>query len=423
MKDWFKVSALLCAYGLLRETRPSDPYLTELLFSESKNYTLEEYYRDAIPIGTYSYLAQLVIVFLITDFFKYKPLIILSGLVGSIIWGTIALAKTLLELQVLIGIYGTTFATEVAYFTYIYAKVDKKYYPKVTSHTRAALLVGKLVSSISSQILLYFQLMNYTGLNYITVAAQAASTIWALFLPNVKTTVYFHRKESVDGKLSKQESTNDINLKNTTSSSECIIPPKRKQNPFKLIYVHFKNAYTNRGVIQWSILYATLLCGNLLIYSYIQSLWKEIEINPTIAWNGIVEAILAFLGCLSALSAGYLHGGRLSNTSSLLIISTLSICKGCVVLLLALPKDLYSAYAGYAIFGAIYAFSITVCGSEVARHLEEDSFGLIFGINTFVALLLQTVLTILVVNGSVFLLDIYGQFLIYAGQDGAHSGK
>lgn len=37
---------------------------------------------------------------------------------------------------------------------------------------------------------------------------------------------------------------------------------------------------------------------------------------------------------------------------------------------------------------------------EVAKHISEDSYGLIFGINTFFALALQSILTAIVVNGN-----------------------
>lgn len=56
----------------------------------------------------------------------------------------------------------------MAYFTYIYAKVDKEYYPQVTSHTRAAILGGRAISGILGQSLISFNVMDYRGLNYIT---------------------------------------------------------------------------------------------------------------------------------------------------------------------------------------------------------------------------------------------------------------
>lgn len=63
-------------------------------------------------------------------------------------------------------------ATEVAYFTYIYAKVPKEYYQQVTSHTRAAILAGRAISSVIAQILVSFDLMDYKQLNYITLGGK-----------------------------------------------------------------------------------------------------------------------------------------------------------------------------------------------------------------------------------------------------------
>lgn len=59
-------------------------------------------------------------------------------------------------------------AAEVAYYTYIYAKVDHEHYQKVTSHTRAAVLAGRATSGVSSQILISMEWMDYKQLNYIT---------------------------------------------------------------------------------------------------------------------------------------------------------------------------------------------------------------------------------------------------------------
>lgn len=75
-------------------------------------------------------------------------------------------------LKVLEFFYGTYMATEVAYYTYIYAKVDKKYYPRVTSHTRAAMFLGKLVAGTSGQVLIILRVMDYRDLNYITFASK-----------------------------------------------------------------------------------------------------------------------------------------------------------------------------------------------------------------------------------------------------------
>lgn len=84
-----------------------------------------------------------------------------------LIWTT-----SLLSLQILEVFYGTYMAAEVAYYTYIYAKVDKKYYARVTSHTRAAMFAGKLISGVTSQLVINLDVMNYKELNYITLTSK-----------------------------------------------------------------------------------------------------------------------------------------------------------------------------------------------------------------------------------------------------------
>lgn len=67
-------------------------------------------------------------------------------------------------------LFGFYSATEVAYYSYIYAKVEKQYYPKVTSHTRAATFVGKLVAGVLSQLVIGMNWMNLQELFYITLS-------------------------------------------------------------------------------------------------------------------------------------------------------------------------------------------------------------------------------------------------------------
>lgn len=52
--------------------------------------------------------------------------------------------------------------------------------------------------------------------------------------------------------------------------------------------------------------------------------------------------------------------------------------------------------------------------AEVAKHLVDDSFGLVFGINTLFALLFQTLLSLLLVSEGGLALNIVNQFIVYA---------
>lgn len=132
-------------------------------------------------------------------------------------------------------------ATEVAYYTYIYAKVDKEHYLKVTSHTRAAILTGRFVAGAMGQALVTTEAMDYRQLNFITFGAQICSTVWALFLPNVKSSLYFHRNanHSSDDLMH-----DDAGMKKSTEKN-------RFKYAFRLLWTQFRSAYSNVNVLVW----------------------------------------------------------------------------------------------------------------------------------------------------------------------------
>ncbi|XP_053947661.1 thiamine transporter 1-like [Anastrepha ludens] len=415
MKEWLRISCLLCICGFVREIRPSESYITEYLLSGTRNLTQDELSREVYPVATYSYLSTLVVMFLITDFLRYKPLIIVMGVCGTVVSSMLLWTKSIAALQTLEFFYGLYMATEVAYYTYIYAKVDKQFYPKVTAHTRAAMFLGKLVAGSSAQILINLKLMTYKSLNYITLSTQIFSMLWAFTLPKVDKSLYFHRENYFDNAQSTSVvGSSSTDLQDTKSIKSGISENITPTEPFKLLWSHFYNAYSNLKVVQWSIWYAVNLAGYLQIISYIQVLWIEIEPHSEIAWNGSVDAVLTALSALMALAAGYIHAGRLKPLQSLLVLSIFAALEGGAILLCCRTSNIYVSYVGYILFGALYAFSITVASSEVARHLVEESFGLVFGVNTFLALVIQTLLTIIIVSNSGFVLNTCGQYTVYA---------
>lgn len=126
-------------------------------------------YQDIYPIATYSNFASLILVFLLTDFLRYKPVIILSGLCAMstyilLIWG-----QSLFIIRIVEIFYGIFISMEVAYYTYIYTKVDKKSYHLVSSLSRMAILSGRCLCSSIAQWLTSYHLLDYHQLNYLTL--------------------------------------------------------------------------------------------------------------------------------------------------------------------------------------------------------------------------------------------------------------
>jgi solute carrier family 19 (thiamine transporter), member 2/3 len=99
-------------------------------------------------------------------------------------------------------LYGGFMAGEVAYYTYIYASVERDKYHVVSGHTRAAYLIGRCTSGVMSQLLVSTDAMDYLELNYITLGAMVAATSWAFLLPSTKSSLYFHRDKNIVPKVS-----------------------------------------------------------------------------------------------------------------------------------------------------------------------------------------------------------------------------
>lgn len=362
LNKWFTISLLLSMVGFLKEIRPSEPFIYEFLIGKWRNITDEQVNQDVYPVGTYSYLVQLVFVFLVTDFSRYKPLIALLGICGIIIWSMLLWTTSLLDLQIVEIFYGTFSACEVAYFTYIYAKVDKKYYQQVTSHTRAAILAGRATSAIMAQLLISFKIMDYRQLNYITFGAMIAATVWCLLLPPVKKSIYFHQEPSQQSSIVQQT-----------------------KMAFGLMWNHFKHGYSHKYTVKWSVWWAVATAGFIQVQVYMQPLWTAIVDDPDKPiYNGAVEAVLTVLGFVGALLAGVFTVNW--ETKGDIALTSCSIIQGSIMIVASQTPYVVVSYVCYIVFGALYHFTITVASSEIAKHINEDSYGLIFGINTFVAL-------------------------------------
>lgn len=110
--------------------------------------------------------------FLLTDLIRYKPAIILCGISGAATFTVIRFGTTIPHMQIVEILYGLFLSTEVAYFTYIYAKVNKQHYQQVTSHTRGAFLCGRFVSGVVAQLTTSFNVLDYEQLNYLSIGCK-----------------------------------------------------------------------------------------------------------------------------------------------------------------------------------------------------------------------------------------------------------
>lgn len=89
--------------------------------------------RQVYPEWTYSTLVVLVPVLLVTDFLRYKPVIIVQGLTYVCAFLLVLVSSSVHWVQLAFFSYSIAMAADVAYFSYIYSVVHPRYYQRVTS--------------------------------------------------------------------------------------------------------------------------------------------------------------------------------------------------------------------------------------------------------------------------------------------------
>lgn len=332
---------------------------------------------------------------------RYKPLIVVSAFMGVVIWSLMLWTETLGALQTIEVFYGTYMATEVAYYTYIYAKVEREHFQKVTSFTKSAILAGRFLAGVVAQVMVSFKLMNLRELNYLSFgckcgiyriisifrithrfrivsAAQIISLVWAIALPAVGTSLYFHASNSTSNRKSTSlEPDSDLERsvkgqqsigmndngdaidQNGYSSIKHVSMGDQTRRAVSLLWHHFIESYSDPVVVLWSLWWALALCGFTQVQMYMQLLWRVINPDHENVWNGAVEATLTLLGVAGAFAAGFINNKRFEAWNRW-VLTVCSATLGGVLLWGTLTDSVWISYVAYVIFGMLMHFMVTL---------------------------------------------------------------
>uniref|UniRef100_A0A667X1M6 Solute carrier family 19 member 3 n=1 Tax=Myripristis murdjan TaxID=586833 RepID=A0A667X1M6_9TELE len=191
-----------------------------------------------------------------------------------------------------------------------------------------------------------------------------------------------------------------------------LIGPHKNISEEVLLWRSFRESYSSRHLLYWSLWWALATAGYGQVFNYIQLMWDHIEPSASSSiYNGGVEAVCTLVGAAAALSVGHIKvtwavWGELA-------LGLFSAVGALAVFLMGFTSSIWACYAGYVIFKASYMLLITITTFQIASNLSMECYALTFGINTFAALSLQTILTVIVVDETALGLDIVTQFIIY----------
>ncbi|XP_062438768.1 thiamine transporter 2-like [Rhea pennata] len=428
--SWIYPTLILCANGFFSTMKPSESFLTPYLTGPDKNLTIEEVTNQILPVWTYSYLVLLFPVFLITDYARYKPIIMLQGVSFIITWLLLLFAHGVVAMQVVEFFYGMVTATEVAYYAYIYSVVSTEHYQKATSYCRSITLVAATVAAVLGQLLVSLAHVSYFYLNAITLASLSLAFVCSFFLPMPQKSMFFHRKDGADS-LQKpdkvlatvspsephgcREDRDPVSVDPRPAPEQPADQPPPQNHALRVLLQLSKDlreCYSSRKLLYWSLWWALATAGFNQVVNYIQVLWDfRAPSHSSAVYNGAVEAIATFLGSATAMAVGYVKlNWDLSGELTLGIFSAMDAGS---LFLMYFTNNIWACYAGYLAFKACYMLLITIATFQIAVNLSMERYALMFGFNNFVALVIQTILTVVVVDSKGLGLDISTQFLIY----------
>lgn len=255
------------------------------------------------PVLSYSYMVVLVPVFLLTDYLRYKPVLILQSLSHVSIWLLLLLGTSLLEMQFMEFFYGITMAARVAYSSYIFSLVPATVYQQVASYSRSSVLMGVFTSSVLGQICVSLGGISYTMLSAVSLGFVAFGLLLSFCLPWPKRSMFFNkarmeeeRKEAAKLELAKMKPEEKDGVVEGLDSKRS--SPSWTNSVFVGMLKELKNVVKVPSLRLWSLWWVFNSTGYYLVLFYVHILWNKVypATENKHVYNGAVEAASTLLG-------------------------------------------------------------------------------------------------------------------------------
>ncbi|XP_026708522.1 folate transporter 1 isoform X1 [Athene cunicularia] len=399
----------LCFYGFMTQVRPGESFITPYLLGPDKNFTQAEVTNMITPVLTYSYMAVLVPIFLLTDYLRYKPVLVLQSLSHISIWLLLVLGTSVLAMQLMEYFYGVTMATRIAYSSYIFSLVTPSHYQRMASYSRSAVLLGVFTSSVLGQLCITLGGVSFLTLNYVSLGFVSFGLILTIFLEQPQRSLFFNRPEgagdgAVPTELDKM-ARGDVQG-GTQGWREAALCRMLRE----------VGALARQPQLQlWSLWWVFNSAGYYLMLYYVQILWNEIypSTDNRQVHNGGVDAASTLLGAGASFAAGYV---KIRWTLwSELVIGVVTAFQAGLLLLMNTTSNIWLCYAAYVLFRGSYQFLVPVAIFQIATSLSKEHCALVFGVNTFFATVLKTIITVIVADKRGLGLSVHPQFYVYFG--------
>ncbi|KAK3557253.1 hypothetical protein QTP70_026087, partial [Hemibagrus guttatus] len=395
--------------------------LSPFLFAIVMDQLSEEVTNEINPVLSYSYMAVLVPVFLLTDYLRYKPVLVLQSMSHVSIWLLLLLGTSLLEMQFMEFFYGITMAARVAYSSYIFSLVPANLYQRVASYSRSSVLLGVFISSVTGQLCMSLTGITYNTLSAISLGFVSFGLLLSTCLPWPKRSLFFNQNYR-DGERTATQSELD-KIKPDEMNTECEKSSAggccSQKTSFSMNSVLIEMVKEMRNVVKvpklrlWSLWWVFNSTGYYLVVFYVHILWNTLDqtTEKKHVYNGGVEAASTLLGAITSFVAGFV---KIRWTVwSELVIGVITAAQAGLLLLMGTTSNIWVCYITYILFRGFYQFLVPIATFQIASSLTKELCALVFGINTFLGTILKTIIILIVVDKRGLALPVHSQFFIY----------
>ncbi|XP_037686104.1 reduced folate transporter isoform X2 [Choloepus didactylus] len=409
LQSWRCLVFYICFYGFVAQLRPGESFITPYLLGPYKNFTRQQVTNEITPVLSYSYLVVLVPVFLLTDYLRYKPVLVLQALSYVAVWLLLLLGRSVPELQLMEFFYSVTMAARIAYSSYIFSLVRPARYQRMAGCSRAAVLLGVFTSSVLGQLLVSVGRVSFPALNQASLALLVCSLLLSLFLRRPQRSLFFHRgaaASELDRMRPGRPEDAGLAQRLLRACGGCTLGRMLRE----------LGGCARRPQLRlWSLWWVFCSAGYYLIVYYVHILWSVVQpTNDTAAvYNGGADAASTGLSAFMSFVAGFVHI-RWALWSPLVIAGVTALQAG-LVLLMYSTSSIWVCYASFVLFRGFYQFLVPIATFQIASSLSKELCALVFGVNTFLATVLKTTITAIISDKHGLGLPVHSQFLVYFG--------
>ena len=183
--------------------------------------------------------------------------------------------------------------------------------------------------------------------------------------------------------------------------------------PLWKLWSLLSSQYRNSTVRTFSVYLMLGYSVQELVLNYDTTLFYTI--TPSATLNGVVVGAGWLIGALAAYLVSVRAVVQAVSRHQHITLSALPLVAGGLLLWSSAAQSVELAYTLFVAFYGIMAFLVCVSSALIASHMSVGTFALLFSVNTFGSLLVQTLVQ-LIIGENVLLLDIRGKYRVFAAQ-------